>query len=220
MIVSGTNISYFAFPKCASELVRAQLKLKPNNKFIYNDWMACDINYCHANPKKYVTYLENQEDTPEYIYFTVVRNTFERLVSAWSYLRKCAITVAYHPILKWRSTVQNQIFKDMTFDEFIKRIYENRNNFDVLPMCWMYMPFDKYFDGVHEKVKVFQISELDKLADFLQAHNIPFDYSKKINTTVHEHYSKYFTPELIDMVKEVYKWEIDKFEYKYETFAT
>jgi hypothetical protein len=103
-----------------------------------------------------------------------------------------------------------------TFEEFIYTIYENRDNLEKLPMCWMFMPFEKYFEGVLDRLMIFQMTELEKVENLLSRYGVSLDTSKKVNTSKHDHYSTYYTSEMERMIYEVYKYEIDRFGYVFE----
>jgi hypothetical protein len=210
------NLVYFAYPKCASALVRQKLKLCNNNKYVYNDWDACDIEYCHVRPSIYI----NQQPTATFPidYFTIIRNTYERLVSAYIYMREFQVVRRYHVRRTHFPVDQYQPFKTLsTFADFINMIYTNKDTFETIPMYWMFLPFDKYFKGLYDnpnmRFHVFDLSDMNTLTLFLQSHNIKLDMSKKINTSKHDHYASYYTDDLIAKVNEVYHYEIDKYQF-------
>lgn len=109
-----------------------------------------------------------------------------------------------------------EVALNCSFEDFIKNIYANRNNFTSLLCCWMYMPFDMYFDFEHQTtMRIFDISEMDAIKAFLAQYRFKVE-PKIVNATQHEHYSKYYTDELRQMVDEVYAVEIQKFGYAFE----
>lgn len=195
MFVSTYPLIYFAFPKCATEWLRRELRLRPNNKFSPNGWEYCHINYTHVKPKTWLDH--HQPDTSKFRMFTIVRNTYARLVSAWAYGKKLRLPYA----------------KDKTFAEFIQMIYDKRDHFLNLPYCWMYMPFDMYFEGVIDNVNVFHVEDLPSFIDFFQSHFQKRLKNYVVNKTAHDPIDSYYTPDLVEKVNEVYKYEILRFGF-------
>lgn len=198
IVPNHENLVYFAFAKSASEWMRRELKLKKHlfaHKDYYN-WETCSLDYCHCRPQRYIT-SKNIGD--KHTLFTIIRNPYPRLVSCWAYGKK-----------------REQLYGYETFTEFITKIYENKNNLTVLPTCWMYLPFEQYFENVLDKLKVFKLENIDECINYLdETHNIQVK-NYICNQSEHEHYSTYYTPDLINKVQEVYAWEIEHFNYKFE----
>lgn len=76
------------------------------------------------------------------------------------------------------------------------------------------MPVAQYFEGVLDKVRFFQMHDLGAFIDFMKKeHGVIIEDTTKTNTTDHEHYSTYYTPELKKKVDEMYAYEIERFGY-------
>ena len=201
MRVPGKNLVYFAFPKSGSELMRMHLNLNFglhwNNAFDPKKWDACSILYCHARPSRTVfAALPSDSDVQQM--FTVVRNTYARLVSAYNYI-----------------LIENK----PNFDEFIQLIADavRDNRFESIPLCWMFMPFDLYFAGVIDQLHVLQLDNFDELDAFLSTYDIAPIQRKVVNGTLHDDYRTYYTnPLTVSAVQHVYAYEIERFGYKLE----
>lgn len=192
------DLVFFAFPKCASEWVRNTLKLECGNHYDINNWEKCASDYCHVEPSRYVR--EHNIDINSVTMFAIVRNPYERLLSCYIY------GVSQH--LPYA--------RDHTFYDFIKTIYDSRENLRRLPMHWMYLPVEQYFGQLTNTVRFFQMENLSQLCDFLKNnYDIDMDSSKKMNTTKHNDYHTYYNESMIYMVHEVYRYEINRFGYKF-----
>lgn len=188
------DVVYFAFPKCGSDWVRRNFKMteKVHNDYDENDWDACDINYCHVKPKTFINHHKLHSNTTTYT--TVIRNTYDRLKSAYVFGMRCRFPYA----------------TDKTFTGFIDMIYENRYSFESMPMYWMYMPFENYFEGLEDKVEVYQ---LEDVAVFCKKYS-DVTLNKRTNVTpdsLKDMY--YYTDDMIDKVQQVYQYEIKRFGY-------
>lgn len=188
------KLVYFAYPKCASEWARKQLNLTWNNKYIARNWERCDIDYCHVKPLIFIKHHHIDLESVQLV--TIVRNTYERLVSCWAFGRKL------------------KFIHDSSFSNFINRIYAHRASLHRMQLYWMFMPVAQYFEGVLDKVRFFQMHDLCAFIDFMKKeHGVIIEDTTKTNTTDHEHYSTYYTPELKKKVDEMYAYEIERFGY-------
>jgi hypothetical protein len=172
--------------------MRRGLKLtKWNNKFVAADWTRCDPAYCHVRPARFV---ELHGGLADHTLFTVVRNPFDRLVSAWAYGAK------YEPRM-WPGVE--------TFPEFVRMLHANRHDLGRVPMCWMAMPYEAYFAGVIDRVRVFRMEALDEAAAFVkEALGVELRADVRVNATVHAPWQTYYDDDLRRLVAEMYAWEI------------
>lgn len=194
MFSEKLNLIYFAFPKCASHWVQYELEIRGNNLF-KEKWNDCDINYCHVNPILYIE--KNNIDVNETFMFSIIRNPYERLVSSWIFGK-------------------NNNYSYKTFEEFIYNIENNKNNLLNLPFCWMFLPLDIYFGKYLDNIKFFKLEELDTFIHFMkEKYNIEIR-NYKVNESNHLHYSKYYTKNLINIVENIYNYEIKTFNYKFQ----
>lgn len=198
MIVPNKSLVYFAYPKCASEFMRSRLKLKWNNTYDHRGWEHASIEYCHAKPRLFVE--GKCIDINTHDLFTVVRNPFDRLVSLYTYFLE-------------RSNDYPWIQR--TFKGFVTNIYNNRNNLESLPLYWMLLPVDKYFEGIIDRVQFFKIEKLGECFDWLSSKHDIFITNEKTNTSNHNHYSMYYDEETRKIVSKIYKYEIVTFGYKF-----
>ena len=194
MKLPGIDLIYFAFPKCGSELMRKHLALTWDNKYA-NKWDDCSLLYCHVRPSRAVA-------CPEFAgmqMFTVVRNTYARLVSSYNYL------------------LVQRLIKNTSFDAFIESIAiaSRDGKFESLPFCWMFAPFDLYFDGVIDRMRVFQLDALDEVDAFLSPFGVASVPRKVVNSRPHAPFRTFYSnPKTVTTVELVYAYEIERFGYK------
>ena len=214
---------YFAFPKCGSEWVRAALDLVWKNDYKENSWDACDIGYCHVRPLRFLKHYAIDE--PEKMIHThikcvtLVRNTYERLVSAWNY----GVQKKFDYVMVSDATDKNKKKKKnraLSFAEFIDRIYENRENFEKIPMFWMILPVERYFEGVLDRIMFFKIEDENNhgyFSCFLRERGENPEVLKKEglpkNSMKHEPHTAYYTDDIKKKVDDIYAYEINRFGY-------
>lgn len=197
MLIRRTNMIYFAFPKCGTKWLQQELRQRGNNRYSPL-WDDCDIGFYHVEPMRFIrTY---QIDTSKHVLFTIVRNTYARLVSSWAYGQK----------------VGNSYAKYDTFDRFVEYLYANKNRLRSLPFCWMFLPVDMYFQGVLDQVMFFQLENLDELIQYVHEHAKKTLTNRVVNANAHKPYQTYYTPKSKLMVDEMYAYEIERFNYSFE----
>lgn len=203
---------YFAFPKCGSEWVRAALNLEWKNNYKENDWDACDMSYCHVRPLRFIKHYAHIKCV------TLVRNTYERLVSAWNY----GVQKQFDYVMVYDERHKNKKKKKrtLTFSEFIDRIYENRENFENIPMFWMILPVERYFEGVLDRITFFKIEDENNhgsFSCFLKEMGENPEVLKKEglpkNSMKHDPHTSYYTDNIKRKVDAVYSYEINRFGY-------
>jgi hypothetical protein len=122
--------------------------------------------------------------------FGFVRNPWERMVSAYSYHQASSLIPAH-----------------MTFEEFVDF------HFGFAPgqqywLCLDNSPLVDYI-GMYEKLP-------QSLVPIADRFHISVDNYPRLNHLDRDHYSTYYTPELIDKVASYSEWEIERFGYAFE----
>lgn len=208
MIVENHKLVYFAFPKCASELLRSKLPVRHDGpECDWYDWSKSDLHYCHCQPRKFIEHLDHWD---QFTFFSIIRNPFDRLVSAWSYGREHMIE---RNVTEW--------YAPPSFEAFIHRIDENltKGTFSKLSCNWMYMPVDMYFEGVIDYIKFFKLEEdgISACSRWLEDNYniVALKNAEKTNTSKHNHYRTYYNKTLRAIVEKHYKYELDRFGYTF-----
>ena len=181
------------------------------------------ITILHIKPYKKDRYLSEFKDSfNKFFKFTFVRNP-------WSW----QVSLYFH----YRQSLQNpnrELFKN-TFTSF-KDWMINRQNHDSAkhfggPFNWEQDLFKNicYYNNVflpdyvgkietmaNDIKRIFEINQIKSIKAIEDFHNENKDVSKISNMSKHEHYSKYYTDDLIDLVYRENKEIIENFNYKFE----
>lgn len=205
------NLVYFGFPKCGSSWMRWALGIRWGAAFDPHDWDACPPVFVHGKPSKFVERHDLRErlQNGTVTAFTIVRNPFARLVSCWAWATTNESAVN-------RLAAQDADGRTLSFEEFVRRIHAHRDDLQALPLCWMYMPFERYFEGVDvDNLMVLHLENPGGVVAFLRSKGIRVR-NKVVAPTKHAHYSTYYTPELRALAEEVYAHELERFGYAFE----
>lgn len=229
------GLVYFGFPKCGSTWMRAELRLQWGSAFDPRDWDKCPAFFVHVQPRRFLqAHALDLTGTRAgagsgvgagagaragagagavasvgaVAAFTIVRNPFARLLSCWKWATTDASLVN-------RMAAQDAGGNALSFEAFVTRIFHHRDNLRALPLCWMYLPFEQYFEGVDlEALRTFKLERANDVVAWLGSQGIRIR-NKVMCRTVHGHYSEYYTPEMRAMVEEVYAFELARFGYSF-----
>lgn len=137
-----------------------------------------------------------EADRFEHVYkFTIVRNPWDRVVSAYFYFRRYK---AYS--------------KDYPFDQYVKDLREK----GVGHNKHFYLQYDKaFFDGKQFVDFIGRIENIEEDWKEIAANiRCPKSLPHK-NKSKHKHYSEYYTSETADIVYGLYKKDIETFNYRF-----
>lgn len=162
----------------------------------------------HATLNQYTRIFE-QKYIFEYFKFTIVRNPWDRLVSAYFFLRSGGFGESD------RNWAENEIMDFSSFDDFVKH-WVNRKN------IWKWYHFRPQYHYMLEK---FGKANLDFVA-FLENIDEDFSYiAKRIgvncvlnvsNSSKHTSYVDYYNEESASIVAEVYAEDIKMLGYNFD----
>lgn len=144
------------------------------------------LEQCKINPK-------------DYYIFSVVRNPYDRLVSA------------FHFIQNQRNLYIPEKIKQMSFDNFIRcgfkmDKFERRYIFDGhLELQTNYLDIDN--------INIFKFENLQECFDMLSARFNIDNFKHCLKCTVRKPWEEYYTPELKELVYNFYKEDFDRFKY-------
>ena len=198
------------FPKDSEEYkITIKVRDAMQNNLITTSDMTISLS-SHRN-----IYDEIKDVNPRFS-FAFVRNPWDRLVSLYSFLKKIGI-----------------LNTNVIFGRFVKTLYDNRNypeNFDDTQLNVPTIELKKLlsvtsqcqanficntdgnlfadFVGKYENLQ----SDFDKVCDLIEIDHINLT---RINVSVHKQYQQYYTTETKNMVNEMYKTDIDMFEYTF-----
>lgn len=148
-------------------------------------------------------YKTFQEKYKNYLVFTIVRNPWDRFVSGWKY---CPSTKS--------KPIQEVIHNLPKHNSGLPLIHPN--NHDYIHLTRTQYSFiqkdDKIVPDVIIRFENLQ-EDFDKLCDKIGKQRVKFP---KLNTTKHSHYREYFKDKnVIDKFNELYKIDIEKFNYNF-----
>lgn len=164
-------------------------------------------NYMHSSASEMVKFM-GKEKFDSYYKFAVVRNTYERILSLFLWERN----FKNFTLENVKETIQYNGVKGAT------EVYYKNGKFPqsrgALPINFFLcdeddnLMMDKiiYFENLNEGISKVA-KKIGLPSDELNFH---------VNTTDHQHYSTYYTQEIIDLIDEVYELEIKKFKFKFE----
>ena len=197
LYVSHTyKICWFPITKCASSSFRWMFKQHD----IVNDlskgrdwgWFLYD--------KKYLNYFN----------FTIIRNPYSRLVSCW--VDKVLQSDRWIKKGRQSDIIHHMIDNNFTFEQFIKHVCNDTSFRDA--HWWSYNQFiPKQFEEFGTVVKCETLEE-----DFNHLKKkIGLNECTLItrNITNHDHYTTYYTDELIELVSRKFRHDLLRFNYSF-----
>ena len=202
------NIVFVHIPKTAGTAIELALGIKSNQM---NDddilWGPADVS--RGGSKQHYTYeeiLRHKPDVRSWPAFTVVRNPWDRMVSGW----------AHHP--KWKKEVGS-------FSNFVhlakKEVFENNNP------NWLdgYVRVQSDFiRGYEEKIYVLRFEDLQEDFNALTVEidqlseidpQLPRTSGRMHSTGTGPEYHSHYNDELMNIVKQLYNEDIEKFGYRF-----
>lgn len=168
--------------------------------------------YLDANNSKYLNVFESSHCTlqeakellgdgvAELPVLAVTRNPYDRMVSMFFFAKKHNLGQLYDISLE-------------TFDSFTEGFYKlskDPNFFHAKSQC-------DYIKG-SDNVTVCRFENLkDDIPKFISDNNLPFDMGdfQKLNSTEHNNYRSYYTDKSKDIVKGMWKDDLDRFSYSF-----
>jgi hypothetical protein len=129
--------------------------------------------------------------------FTFVRNTWERVLSAFVFLQ----------------AVKGEIPKGAVFKDYIKTTFVKKG-----PLTNIHFREQDTYLYCGEPFNIFigRFEQLEKDWAYVAEKIDAPKHLPKLNSTPHTHYSDYYDPECVEIIRNIYKKEIDFLGYEYE----
>lgn len=183
---------FIHIPKCAGSSIKEMLQ-------DLNE--ASDI---HSKLKDDIKILKNKEiDVKRYFVFTVIRNPWDRMVSYYFF---------YRDIVKKNEKIANKA-KKLNFKDWVSYIYENPKSFSfIYDNCLDYLTYENKV-MVDYVINFHNFSEdIDDLKNILHL-KLP---TLHVNSSKHDFYKDYYSEKEIEIISEIYKRDIDYFNFDFE----
>lgn len=218
------NISFFHIPKTAGTRLangkKSKIKLiKLGHKFCIND--AFRLSSSEKGDQHFDTpYWERYRFIrPKSLRITIIRNPFDLLASYYHHGEKMTEGIEEYTHSGWGSC--NFTHKFYSFEDFI-RAYCDENFQWHVPLLKQFL-FSQIFDG-NGKCQVdliiryeFMEKALKMINKYYKTNIFDVNYKKWINKTNNKkkNYKEYYTPELIELVKNKCRRELEHFGYTF-----
>ncbi len=188
------KVIYIHIPKCAGQSIEKALfqeKVGHNKLWYYQYW----------DEKKYNQYYR----------FSFVRNPWERMVSAFFFLKQGGRNVSDK---KWGETV----LKDVdSFEDFVLLMKENKQFKKTVLKKDHFIPQYVFLENLSNKIDIDFIGKVENLQDdfklLCKQLNIKETSLPHVNKSKHEQYAKYYSKKTKDIVASIYKKDISLFSY-------
>ena len=148
------------------------------------------------------------EDFSEYFTFSVVRNPWDRLYSAFKFLEKGGINNHY------RNAYEQYLEEYKDFEDFVTNGLNKKMIYEIMH----FIPQSEFICSKDGKIDVNYIARFENLKDDISK------LSEKINNPIElDHhnsnkkvsYKEIYTSDMIKKVEEIYKMDIINFNYKF-----
>ena len=189
------KIIFIHIPKNAGSSVRYSILLN-------------DPNAINSSHKSYIDLLKEYPiETKNYLIFTIVRNTYDRLVSLYHYIKTNLDQPHFNTDNYTTTFIKpfNECIKSLNFRLFADHVGQLswiRDIENIIPRNINIFYHDSNFQ-----------EEINKLL-FSNNINLILDIPK-LNSSKHENYINYYDSELIEYVKKLFKDEIKYFNFNY-----
>lgn len=192
MILHSKKIGFFIFTHIQ----------KTGGSSLKNFFNVSHLPTCHNTLEKDFKILKNDKpniNLDDVFCFTILRNPWDKMVSYYFYFRQNLPKKKNPPASK------------MSFGEWVKFIYETKEN-----KSW----FNSYksFISIDGKIRSDYIINFHKYnKEFLLIKSLLGKHKKvpKVNSSNHDNYKKYYNDNSIEIVKEIYKEDIEYFGYDF-----
>ena len=206
IIASNENIKlsiFTHFEKCAGMSISKFFNIHTNNKFNNlekrHNTITKDINILNKNFRN--INLNN------IFFFTCLRNPWDRMVSFFHYIREIDITKNHKDWAKY-----HEICKKMTFTDFV--LYANDYPF-YIGACKSYKKRLTYKNKILSDY-IINYHTIDRDILFLKKIFCINNNLQKMNSSKHKIYKFYYTSKTEEIIRNLFKDDIDFFEYSFD----
>ena len=169
--------------------------------------------YCsphYGGHPQLLRYIENNKkqypDIEEYYKFTIVRNPWDRLVSAFFFLQEGG-NQNPHDIAAQRT------LSEYSFEKFVEVLQSNPRYFNHIVHLKPQMFFIQDFSKINQIINIEKNQEQCKLLK--KNLNLKIGALPHKNKSKHKHYTEYYDDETKSIVAEKYAKDIEYFSYEF-----
>jgi hypothetical protein len=154
----------------------------------------------------------SQKELDKYFTYSFVRNPWDRTVSAYNFFRQNGT--------KYVQPLKNDIFKSEQFSTFERFVLEWLIEADLSQEDVIFAPQHWYIRNKKRDIAVDYLGKVEQLdlgiAEIGERLNIDIKLEKLNSSKRKEEYRNYYsTPELIDIVAQIYAKDIELFDYTF-----
>ena len=161
-----------------------------------------------GHPYLYQYYLANKHFTKTFYKFCVVRNPYDRLVSAFSHISNGNS----NPELKL-------LFKELNIKSFDDLIFNLNDKIIYKKICKKTAHFRSQYEFIHHRNvcmdEIFKFEDFNSIEQSLNKQLNQKISIKKLNTSKRTHYRDYYNDFSIKVVKKIYKKDLEMFNYEF-----
>lgn len=199
------KLLFVHIPKTGGTSVIDYFGFKENTRNLWGRILNTSVEVSHLP-----LYAINElYDLTDYYKFCFVRNPWDRMVSEF----KFGIKESPEGIKLFELTDSFETFLE-SIKENLPRIQNNR------PSHWLTNHYQTQWSFIKsEEIKMDFIGRFENFDEDLKYLGKKFNIEKDIpflNKTEHGDYKSYYTEKSIDLVKEIYKDDIENFHYKFD----
>ncbi|EAK9939714.1 alpha-2,3-sialyltransferase [Campylobacter lari] len=173
--------------------------------FETNKWLVS-----HVKAKDYIKFDKDKFES--YFSFGFVRNPYDRVVSAYHYLRGGGGN------LTDETWAKENIYKYNSFEDFVLNLQNDNERIKIL--SWIhFIPQYQFLCDDNKKILVNFVGRFEKLdKDFKKILNILNRKDKLIhvNKSRHRNYKDYYNVKTYEIIRKIYKNDFDIFDYDIE----
>lgn len=192
------NIIFIHIPKVAGNGILKSLDLTtPGHLHLYEYEILYDLNL------------------DEYFKISFVRNPWDRLVSAYHYLKNGGMKDKFPK----DGEMQKKLNKFDSFNEFIYKLSEDENYKNNILKRVHFKPQFSWLINTSGKIEIDYIGKFEDINDGFRVLKNKLDKPDSrlqvYNKSDHKPYWKYYNKKSVDIVKNLYKEDIELFDYKF-----
>lgn len=206
MLIDQHKLLFVHIPKTGGTTIRDLLLrflLKLDVARLTDSDIDRTYGYKHYRYIDYVNYYcyQIKNYNKDYFSFSFVRNPWDRVVSAYHYMKQCKEKDRYKNIIK------------LNINDFLMRLEEFYLNIELL------MPQSDFITN-NQEILVDCVGRYEFFSDdvfqIFDKYKLKCVALPNINKTRHSHYSDYYSIETKAIVKKLYERDIDFFYYTFE----